>query len=281
MKTGFTGAGNVRHTLHPPRFDVLFDNSSMRSAPEELSVQSPEQFPGSNEGRVIESEESGGLRGAAEDLMERQKAKINAQRNEIVRLRSRKVRYAKQHRGAKKRIVKLEREIWRASKAHQETSEKQDQRIQAMGDRLARTKELLTVRSAELAGAQSFLSTTDRLSEAEVLDIVRDLNENVFQVAANLTEEWEKFGSSRSSRFPVFRRDFDSLCQFYGSALVQPAFGQKPAAVTFLVQSCLCRVVTQITSSWRRRSQELATLGSVYQRLSASGEHTSHAINGM
>jgi hypothetical protein len=65
-------------------------------------------------------------------------------------------------------------------------------RIQGLEERLKETEELLATRSAELSGAQTFLSTTDRLSEVEVLSIVRDLNENIFQVAVNLTEEWEK-----------------------------------------------------------------------------------------
>ena len=44
---------------------------------------------------------------------------------------------------------------------------------------------LLATRSAEPSGAQAPLSTTDRLSEVEVLSIVHDLNENIFQVTVN------------------------------------------------------------------------------------------------
>jgi hypothetical protein len=53
------------------------------------------------------------------------------------------------------------------------------------------TNELSATRSAELSKAQMFLSATDRLSEMEVLSIVRALNEFFYQVAVNLTEEWE------------------------------------------------------------------------------------------
>ena len=212
--------------------------------------------------------------------MERQKAKINAQSDEIFRLRTREERYVNEYKRAKERIVELEHEIEKVSEAYQETLETQDQRIQAMTDLLTRTEELLATRSTELAGTQSLLPTTNRLSEAEVLGIVRDLNENVFQVAANLTEEWEKLESSQSSGFTVTQDDIDALSRFYGSALIQQALNRNPAAVTLLVQSCLCHIVMQITSWWRR-DQELATLGSVYQSLSASGEHTSRAVSRM
>jgi hypothetical protein len=146
-------------------------------------------------------------------------------------------------------------------------------------DELARAKELLSARTKELSGAQSFLSTTDRLSEAEVLGIVRDLNENVFQVAANLTEEWEKLALAGSTRFTIHEKSFVHFLQFYGPTLVDRAYQWDPAAVTYLVQSCLCYFAMEITSSWRRGHDvgELKILGSVYERLSASGKYSSHA----
>jgi len=127
------------------------------------------------------------------------------------------------------------------------------------------------MRSAELSAAQSFLSTTGRLSETEVVEIARDLNENIFQVAANLTEEWERLGSSQHGGFTITQDDIATLSRHYGPALIQPALERDPTAVTFLVQSCLCNLVTGITSRWRR-GQELAVLGSIYQNLSASEE---------
>jgi len=208
---------------------------------------------------VVESEDVNGLWGATKNLEERQKVKIDAQKVEIFRLKGWKEWYAKKYRGVKERVAELEREIEKASEAHQETLGKQDQCSQAMADRLAQTEELLAVRSAELAVAQSFLWTTDGLSEAEVLDIVRDLNENIFQVAANLTEEWEKLGPSRANGFAVDQRDIDYLSHFHGPVLIQQALKRDPVAVTFLVQSCLCCLAMDITSSWRR-NWELAEL---------------------
>jgi len=178
-------------------------------------------------------------------------------------------RYVNKCSKANERIVELEHEIEKVSEAYQEVFENQDRRIQAMGDLLTRTEELLATGSTELSGTQSSSSTASRLSEAEVLGIVRDLNENVFQVAANLTEEWEKLGSSRSSQFTITQNDVEALSRFYGPALIQSGLNRNPAAVTLLVQSCICHIIMQITSWWRH-DQELATLGPVYQGLSAS-----------
>jgi len=256
------------------------DNSDMRLPFDELSIRSQQPLPDSKEGVVGSEEVKEGLCGTTESSVEREEAEINAQRYEIFRLRSRGEKYAKKYRETKERIAELEHHIGEVSEAHQETLEKQDPRIQAMAEQLKRTEQLLATRSAELAGAQYFLSTTDRLSEADVLSVVHDLNENVFQVAANLTEEWEKLGSSRSSEFTITQDGIDALSRFYGPALIRSAFDRSPAGITFLVQSCLCNVVAQITSRWRH-DQELAMLGSVYQRLSASGEHISYAVSEM
>ena len=267
-------------TIHLPHFNTPFNRSGMHLSAEESPIRSRETLPASKEARVVESEEAKEGRWKTDDLAERQKAKIDAQRDEIIRLRSWKEKYAKKYREAKERIIELEHDIGEVSEAHQDTLEKQDQRIQSLADRLAQTEELLATRSAELAGAQYFLSTTDRLSEADVLGIVREVNENIFQVAANLTEEWEKLGSSRSRTFTITQEDFDASSRFYGPVLIHSALDRNPAGVTFLVQSCLCNIVAQITSRWRH-DQELTMLGSVYQRLSASGEHTSRAVGEM
>ena len=261
-------------TFHLPYLTTPFSDSAMQLSLEELSI-SREPLPQSGE-RTFGREEAEEPRGVMRDREERRKANVNAQRVEVLRLRRQKDEYAKKYRGAKGRIVELEHELRKVSEVHQEALAKQDQDIQAMADRLAQTEELLAQRSAELTGAQSFLSTTDGLSEAEVLGIVRDLNENVFQVAANLTEEWEKLGLSRTGRFAITQNDVDVLCRIYGPVLIQSALDRDPTGVTLLVQSCLCSIVTEIASSWGH-DQELTALWSVYQRLHASSEYTSHA----
>ena len=213
--------------------------------------------------------------------MERRRATVDAQAFEITMLRGSIERRVQKYKAAKERIAGLEHEIGKASKVHREILQERDRQIQAMEDKLARAKELLSARTEELSGAKSVLPTTDRLSEAEVLGIVRNLNENIFQAAASLTEEWEKLVSSQSSKFPVRQKDVESFSQFYGPALLHRVFHQNPVAVNFLIQSCLCSLVTQMTLSWRRRGPEKGPgiLRSIYRHLSASGKLTLHVVS--
>ena len=166
------------------------------------------------------------------------------------------------------RIVELEHEIERVRGLHREEVQKKTQHIQAVEEQLKQTKELLAMKSAELSGAHAFLSTTDRLSEVEVLGIIRDLNENIYQVAVNLTDEWEKLEPSRATS----RMDVDPTSRPHVPALVQRVLSRDPVGLTFLLQSCLCSQVVKITSSWGHH-RRLAILESVYKRLFASGEH--------
>lgn len=135
-------------------------------------------------------------------------------------------------------------------------------------EQLERTEELLAARTNELSGTHAFLSTADRLSEVEVLAIVRDLNENIYQVAVQLTEEWEKFdpppATGREGVAPTSRPRVPALLQLVRN--------RDPASLTFLLQSWLCSQVVGMTSSWSHDG-ELALLESIYQRLSASGEY--------
>ena len=142
------------------------------------------------------------------------------------------------------------------------------QHTRAMEQQLKKKKEeLLATRSAESSRTQKFLPTTDWLSEMEVLNIARDINENIYQAVINLTEEWEKLGSSRATS----RMHADPTSGPRIPALVWLVRNRDPTGLTFLLQSCLCSQVANITSSWGRH-RELAILVSIYQRLSTSGE---------
>lgn len=150
---------------------------------------------------------------------------------------------------------------------YQGVVEGETRQARTLGERLTRTEELLAARSAELSEAHTFLSTTDRISEVEVLSIVRDLNENIYQVANHLAEEWEKLEPPATSRI-----DPDPASQSPVPILVQLARDRDSTGLTYLLQSCLCHQAANMTSSWDR-SQELGILESVYKRLSASGGH--------
>ena len=165
-------------------------------------------------------------------------------------------------------IRELEHRIEAMRVSHRGDMEGKIKHIQGAEEQLKKTEELLAARSEELSGTQTFLSTTDRLSEVEVLSIVRSLNESIYQVAVKLTEEWEKLESSKATG----QMDVDPTSKPPVSVLDQLVRNRDPMGLTLLLQSCLCYLVVTMTSSWGPH-QELAVLGSIYQRLSASGKH--------
>ena len=141
------------------------------------------------------------------------------------------------------RIKSLEQE----NKDLRGTVESQTELTQEAEEKLTKTEGLLTTRTAELSGPRAFLFSKDRLSEAEVLGIVRDLNENIYQVSVKLTEEWEKFESSRTTT----KKDAGPTPPpTRVPALVQLVHDRGPASLTFLLQMRLCTQALNITSSW-------------------------------
>ena len=201
--------------------------------------------------------EVGDLRG----LVERQGGKI-------LRLRRERDEQTARCKRRDERIGYLKQEIAEMRGSHQEAMEAQIRQTRAVQEQLKQTQELLETRSAELSGAHAFLSTTDRLSEMEVLSIVRDLNENIYQAAVGLTEEWEKLDPPQV----ISRMDVDATSLSCASVLAQLTRSRDPVGLTFLLQTWLSVLAVDMTSSWGRH-QESAVLGSVYKRLSASGEH--------
>jgi len=203
------------------------------------------------QGNTARSEEVGLLRREIAEL----KGQVKKQEVDIGRLIREKER-------RENRIEELEHKVG----FYQGDMQRQAQYMRAMEERLKQTQELLEARSAELTGAHAFLSMSDDQSEEEVLGIVRDLNENIYQVAVDLTEEWEKLESPRTTS-PT---DVDPTSRPWASALIQVVRNRDPVGLTFLLQSCLCSQVVSMASSWGH--QELGVLQSIYQRLSASGE---------
>jgi len=237
-------------------------------------LASPSAKPSGRPGNETEERGAGTSRSREVRQLQREiedlKVRVERRGNEIVRLRGEEEKLIRKCRRRDDRIMELEHEIGQMCGLYQEDVQRQTQHTREVEERLQRTEELLATRSAELSGAHAFLSTTDRLSEAEVLSIVRDLNENIYQVAVNLTEEWEKLESSQViSPMDV---DSDPTSRPSVPALVQLAHNRDPTGLTFLFQSCLCSQVVSMTSGWGHH-QELAILESVHQRLSASGEH--------
>jgi len=166
------------------------------------------------------------------------------------------------------RSLEPERRGWKIRSSHKGIVEEQARQIQLLEKRLEETEELLNARTEELSGTETFLSTKDRLSEEEVLGIVRNLNETIYQVAVRLTDKWEKVHPPPATS----QMEVDPTPQPRVPVLVQLVRNRNPTGLMLQLQSCLCSQVVSMTSSWGRH-QELAAFESVYERLSASGKH--------
>ena len=213
--------------------------------------------------QAVEADEIMAPREEEQDLEE----SITWEKMEMVGPRGEEEKVMEKLRRKEDQVERLESEIGKM-RGFYEDVQRRAQHIRTEEERLKRAEKLLATRSAELSGAHAFLSATDRLSDVEVLGIVRDLNENIYQVAVNLTDEWEKLGSSQTTG----RMDIDTPSRPRSPTLVQRVLSRNPAGLTFLLQSSLCSQVVKMTSSWGHH-QELAILKSVYKRLSASGEY--------
>ena len=200
--------------------------------------------------------------------VERLRREADEYRGEIRRLRAEEEKLIGKCKRRDDWIAQLENENAELSSSFREATEAQARQARLMQERLKQTEELLEVRTARLSEAQTFLSTEDHLSEMEVLSIVRDLNENILQLAASLTAAWERLRPSQATG-PI---KVDLTSQPHHSVLVQLARKQDLTGLTFLLQSRLCCQAVIMTSSWVH-NQEPGRLGSVYRHLSASGEH--------
>lgn len=198
------------------------------------------------------------------------KVLVNRERASVVRLRGEGEKLIGKCRHREDIIARLEQDIKEIHHSYQGALHEEVRRTQAVEERLKKSEELLATRSAELSVAHTFLSTTDRLSESEVLSIVRDLNENIYQVAVNLTEEWEKLEPPEATN----RMDVDPASQPPVPILVQLTRNRDLTGLTLWLQLCLCRRAVEMTSSWGQH-EKFAVLDDVYERLSTSGEHHS------
>jgi hypothetical protein len=145
-----------------------------------------------------------------------------------------------------------------------------DQKDKVMSEK----EDLLRARTTELKSAETFLSTADTMSGAELIRLVEDLNNEIYQTAATLIDSFpydatidddptyiegvgEHFGQNLMSHWhSVVRRDdveeFDILLQY-------------------LLQHVICRVLWFIISSWTPDNQRSRQLIQLYTAIKDSG----------
>ena len=208
--------------------------------------------------------------------------------------------HAKEVDGLRKRIVDLERERDVARQQHQTFTDQaknlgsRNQRLEGELQRLKaehmQTTQLLDVRSAELKGAQAFLTKDDRLSGADVIKLVEELNGEIMQTAASMAEELtitEKVqgdGTEEVDREagPEYIADAHSRTEeIIGprmtSLLKTSDHHEDPILVQIALQAAMAAYCHWIASSWAFESPEDEhMLSEVYARVREIGKVLRH-----
>jgi len=132
-------------------------------------------------------------------------------------------------RGRKKDQVEgLEPKTGKIHDLYEEDVQRRTQYIWPVEERLKKKRtngKLFATTSVKLRDTHFLIN---HLSGVKVVNIVRDLNENIYQVAVNSTDEWEK----------MTHRNHSSNV-YLDPALVQKVPGRDPVDLTFLFQSCV------------------------------------------
>ena len=128
---------------------------------------------------------------AVMNVSERRKKEIGRLQKEVQRLDSLVFSMASEKKEAGNKFYDLETKVRQQEKdIRQQEKDIQDlqQKLRASEEQHSQTKKLLEDRTAELKGAQAFLTTADRYSGADIIKMAESLNGEIFQVSAMMAE---------------------------------------------------------------------------------------------
>lgn len=144
------------------------------------------------------------------------------------------------------------------------------------------TKQLLESRTAELKGAEAFLTKSDLLSNVEVVSLVENLNSEIMQIAASMTEEFPieekkidvegKQQESDETR-EAYARAEDTVGPRMAELLKTSEHHEDPILVQLAVQASMTAYTHWIISSWVFETPEDEhMLSEIYARVREAGE---------
>jgi hypothetical protein len=151
--------------------------------------------------------------------------------------------------------------------------------LQRHQDQLASTKQLLDDRSKELAIAQQFLTTADSLAEADVIRMVKGINEEILQTAALLGETGNLSDTPRLQPEAGFeetlasRTDLPTIHKTILKFLHESRRTPDPSlALQIAVQAYLASSCERIVSVWHQDNDSDAAFRAVYQSVRQTSE---------
>ena len=163
--------------------------------------------------------------------------------------------------------------------ALQESAGKNRRELDAMRVKYEQTHELLQTRTAELKAAQAFLTTADKLSNVDVVNLVDALNAEILQISALVADAFT-FGPKNGGRTMHSEEVEEALAratETVGPRMVQllesSEHNEDPILVQIAFQGGLCAYVQWIISSWYFESpDDEGLLRDVYTDIRNSGK---------
>ena len=190
----------------------------------------------------------------------------------------------------KKRLADTERDLGGMEKQNRTLTDQTKSLVvqnQNLEGELQKTKaeqrgsiELLRIRTAELKGAQAFLTKADVLSGAEVIKLVEELNEEILQTAAVMAESFTvdqkkieaKDGESEETS-KVYVRAGEILGYRMAELLRTSEHYEDPILIQMGLQTAMTGYTHWVISSWCFESPEdERMLSEVYARVRETGK---------
>ena len=150
------------------------------------------------------------------------------------------------------------------------------------------TAELLEMRTAELKGAEMFLTKADLLSNVEVVSLLENLNSEIMQIAASMTEELpieekkiDLEGKEQESdeMREAYARAEDTVGPRMAELLKLSEHHEDPILVQLAVQASMTAYTHWIISSWVFETpDDEHMMSEIYARVREAGKSTTDRV---
>jgi hypothetical protein len=146
-----------------------------------------------------------------------------------------------------------------------------------MSEQQAQLHTLLNDRTFELKGAQSFLTTADASSGADVISMLQRLNAEVLQSAAYMAESMVDTFSFESAGVVRNENAYELVTGLFGQSLAHYLATKKhkddPLLIQITFQSCFIKFLEIVICSLTLPGEDVnRVLGSTYDRIRCGGE---------
>jgi hypothetical protein len=240
-----------------------------------------------------ENERLAGERKDAEEVIRDMKAALQTTRTDAQRMRDElnkkrsendKLRQEMEHlKGSTNMLRSLEAKLQEtesmlASTRH--TLDTTTNELKAMSEQNAQLHTLLNDRTFELKGAQSFLTTADASSGADVISVLQKLNAEVLQSAAYMAESMVDTFSFESGGVRN-QNAHAAVTGLFGQSLAHYLATKKhkddPLLIQITFQSCFVQFLGFVICSWTLPGDDVNRMfANTYERMRRGGECKQH-----